>query len=701
MRALCDDVNLTSHDWLITCPSFSTFENDLAESEPLKEFVCPPLVFPRRSSRRYSRIMNSMYMGEVIGEWERKLIFSKLKHNSPVVEHDFQRRLCEVHKRNSATYVRGRQLTAALNEAEKQEKRILKYNQRGERMADIFARHRNLVNILRQEAQVRRARQWYTIVLSHVFLTALIKERRVHEAYERISWMLVPIVVRRAAVRRRRIEAEKLTKKNLVNIPSLSPTVIRSMQGVFFNGWPSHLLERLAEKARPIFLTAGSFLMHEGDLDRCMYMITLGFVKVIINDPTRGKKRTVECSKASFSLTPPCYVGEFALVCKEPRTASIQCETDVGAWIVSPEDYDEVAQRLSSEIASKQRDATDVRRRANLQRFFPLSVELLSQFPYFEKFSTAALTKIISGVEPLVLHDGDPLFSKSDIDTSAYFIQDGTAILINEDGTRRTVPRGSCVGIFECACGVNERKKCTIISKNYCDIWRMSRDVLLDVGMSEPAAFLYCRSAAKSNRAAVIVRPAHAPLSLRKDPYILFSLTRQLIARLWEMSVSVIYLNDEKLVIQGQPFKQFIILHNGVFETKFFSSSGEHQNVRITVKNDQFTVDVLSGVSAANASSMDVSPKAQFFSLVLGAYEYASSSLQYCSTVTSYGLSEAFVVDLAQFDAIVPFELKSIIEKDKKGREYIYKCYKENDPDVLTTHMTSSFSSIYRKNREC
>ncbi|ORC87490.1 putative cyclic nucleotide-binding protein [Trypanosoma theileri] len=700
MSSSFDQGNLGDHDWLITRTGLPSIESVVDDAEPITEFVCPPFIPPRRSSRRYSMMMNALCMGGVMNEWEKRVIFSRLKPVPPVVEEEFQRRLCTIHERNTADYIHEVQLRAATQAAVAQEERRLGYEEENVKREAVFARHKNLTNILHEEIKICRARRWYTIVLSHVFLTALMKERRVHEALDKISWILVPVIKRRSEVKRRHEEAEKLTRSNLDNIPFPTPNIILSMYGTFFQGWPPRLLEMLARKARPIYLKAGNFLMHEGDLDRCMYMITTGSVSVIINDRKKGKKRTKECSKASFALTPPCYVGEFALVCKEPRSASIQCETDVGAWIVSPEDYEEVAQHLSPEVASKQREATDVRRRANLQKFFPLRVEFLRHFPYFEKFSTEALKQIIAAVEPIVLHDGDPLFSRSDMDSSAYFIQDGVAILIDEDGERRSVPRGSCVGIFECACSVNERKRCTIISKNYCDIWRMRREVLIDVGMSEPAALLYCRSAAKSHRAKEVVKPANPPISVRKDPYILFTLTRQLMNRLWESSVPVIYLNDEKLVVQGQPFHQFIILHSGAFETTILCGNGEHKVVRINVNNDGYVMEVLSSSSNNDRSKGSTVNSKMFFSLILGAYEYASGMSQYSSTVTSYGLSEAFVVDVALFDAIVPAELKEIIQEEGEARELVRRCHKERDASILLSNMQEGFASNYRKGKE-
>ncbi|KAG8344019.1 Cyclic nucleotide binding domain [Trypanosoma vivax] len=688
---------LDEHDWLITRTESFPVEDVLKDTQPVYPFVCPPLPPMYCPSRRYTQVMRATASHGNFSEWEKKAILCRLKNHEPVSEEEFSARLMHVHDRNTLEHieeVRSRAARIATGDLQRQ---LSEHQRMSSKREVAFARYRNLRNILRDEVQLCRTKRWYTIVLSHVFLRVLLKERRVHEAFEKIVWLLVPILKRRVAVRKKHAEAAALTRRNITNIPRPTPSVINSMQGTFFTGWPSRLLEQLTEKAKPLYLKAGHYLMHEGDMDRCMYMITAGTVTVILLDKRKGKRRTKENSKAHFSLSPPCYVGEFALVCKEARTASIVCETDVAAWSVSPEAYDEVAQYLSTEVASKQKEATDVRRRANLKKFSPLRVDFLMQFPFFEKFSTAALNKICETVEPIVLHNKDHLFSARDMDPSAYFIQDGTAILVDENGDRHAVPRGSCVGVFECFCGVNERKRSTIISQNYCDIWRMSRDALLEVGMSEPAAFLCSRNAAREHRALEVKKPPVVPDTLRKDPYLQFCLTRQLMSRMWEISRATIYLNDEKLVIQGQPFHHFIILHRGVFEMTLFSAKGEQVVLQATIGNSG---ECSAGTSPARPRDSQELQHDKFVSHALGAYEYCALLTHYSATVISRGVSEAFVVELSQFNSLVPNDLKRIIETDKRARDYVQCCHRERNPSILNENVNHSYVAHYRRNRE-
>nr|CCC96103.1 unnamed protein product [Trypanosoma congolense IL3000] len=681
------EYNMGDHDWLITRTELPSCDELLQGTEPVQPITYAPTP-PRRPLRRYSQELDNI-TGSAFTEWERRIICAQVKQNRPLDLDSFIERLDHVHARNTVHYIQEVRERAAEIKAKEHEEHVSAYELGRMKREEVFSRHRNLRNILLHEVRLERAKKWYSIVVSHVFFTVLIKERRSYVAMEKIRRMLAPIVRRRTAVRKKRALADALTRRNLENIPFPTPAIIGSMRGTFFTGWPDRLLEHLAGKARPLYLKQGSYLMHEGDLDRCMYMITLGSISVNINDRQKGKRRTKECSKACFNLPPPCYVGEFALVCKEPRSASIICETDVGAWSVSPEDYEEVAQLLSKEVKSKQREATDVRRRENLKKFFPLRVELLRQFPFFVKFSTEALKKLIDLVEPIVLHHNDVLFSKHDMDSSAYFIQDGVAVLLGDGGEHRFVPRGSCLGIFECACGVNERKKNTVCSRNYCDVWRMSREALLDVGMSEPGAFLHCRAVAKEHRARDVGKPLSTPDTLRNDPFIQFCLTRQLINRMWELSVPTIFLNNEKIVIQGQKFQRFIILHNGTVEIGDVKISVSSDETMLTRTNEA-TID-----SVSRRSLTEV-----FVSRILGAYEFASLKTHCTSTVTSYGLTEAFVVSVADFEAVVPAELRAIMRSSKKGQELIKLCYSESCAAVLANAANQSFAALYRKSKD-
>ncbi|EPY33856.1 cyclic nucleotide-binding protein-like protein [Strigomonas culicis] len=521
------------------------------------------------------------------------------------------------------------------------------------------------------------------------------------------------MMVRYLRLKKKRQEAEELVKQHLRDIPFPFPQVIQSMNGTFFTGWPPCLLEQLVANAKPMYLKKGSYLMHEGDIGRVMFMITRGEVSIILHKRGKNKRRTKENSNGVLQIKAPCYVGEFALVCKEPRSASIYCETDIGFWAVLPEDYEEVAKKLSPEVASKQREATDERRRQNLKRFFPLRVDFLRNLKYFESFSNAALTQLIELVEPLVLHDGDFLYKMGEMDSSVYFIQDGVAMEEDVTGEQVKVTTGSCIGIFECSCGVNERKRTTIVSINYCDIWRLRRETLIDIGMSEPHALLDCRAAAKANRAKAMQKSGRVMHLLKRNAFLTFTLLSSQIVKLFEACTPCVYLNDERIVWMGQPFTGLVIIVSGSVNITI-AVNGEQEVIRYNKANEgdpgqsgHSALPSTIGSFTAPPASMVASPRFADHSgveenpfTIIGAYEFAASFRQYGSTVTSFGLTQAYVIDKAKLDAIVTPELKRIMFDTVAARDLVVDAYKARDMSILRANMAAGFAQKFKIHRD-
>lgn len=717
-------------------------------SPPLMPFVTPPP--PAKLSlkhRYYSLARSECATVHVMSDWEKNAILSRLKRGTPVNEERFQQRLCLAQQRNtdfSINKVRCRVKDREDEVAYDREQRFIVQEKRREQ---IFLRHRDLLRLREIEKFVNRAQSWYRIVVCHVFLTALIQERKVHEALETFSHLLAPMIKCHLALKRRRREAQELTKSQLHNIPFPFPQVIQSMYGSFFNGWPPLLLEKLVSNAKPTYLEKGSYLMHEGDIGRVMFMITTGTVSIILRKKGKDKRRTKDNSNGVFEITAPCYVGEFALVCKEPRSASIFCETDIGFWAVRPEDYEDVAKHLSPEVASKQREATDVRRRQNLQKFFPLKTDFLRKFPYFQLFSNAGLEKIISCVEPMVLHDGDYLFQSGEMNSSVYFIQDGIAMRRDAKGNECKVTTGSCVGMFECSCGVNERKQYSIVSVNYCDVWRMKRETLIDIGMSEPVALLHCRKSAKADRALMIAREPKAPLFLRNDPYLSFCFPIAYINKLYDLCSPVVYLNGEKITVMGQSVSTLVILLSGTVDVTV-ANSGEQETFRLDATECRARYSTAESAAAAPSNllalgntsvaggggvdngtagkpkkskkrgdtaskgatvgSVDADDKGSSkrpsasasITAVLGAYEFAASVSQYTYTVTSFSLTEALQIERSKLEAILPPDLRTIIHDSVKARELVVKAYRRRTLSILTQNLSCSFARMYKEARD-
>ncbi|KAG5494957.1 hypothetical protein JIQ42_02573 [Leishmania sp. Namibia] len=657
----------------------------------LVPFRVPPMP-PSLTSRRYA-LMNCIRSrgssrARALPKWEKQMILARLQKSEPVDTEAFQQRLSCTRTRNGRPYIRQvRDRVEESNRAEV-EAREAAFLRAEERREFIFYKHHHLVKIKRREQILTRARKWCTIVVCHVFPAALMQERRVQEAMETFRFLLAPMVRRFLALRAQRRESAELMRSHLSDIPFPFPHVIQSMRGTFFEGWPPALLEKLAEKGKPSYLRKGSYLMHEGDVGRVMFFITLGSVSIVLRKKGPDKRRTKENSSGVFQIEAPCYAGEFALVCKEPRSASIICETDVGYWAVLPEDYEEVAKQLSPEVASKQREATDVRRRQNLQLFFPLHAVFLRNFPYFSHFSDHSLSRLIDSVEPIVLHDGDYLFRKGEMNSSTYFVQDGEAVLRDHEGPDRVVVKGSCIGVFECSCGVNEPKRSSIVSVNYCDIWRLRREVLIEVGMSEPTALLQCRSAAKKERALEMQKDREALRCFRADPYMSFCCTSSTLARLFEASTPTVFLNGERLALMGKTLNALIVVMSGLLDITI-SRNERHITVRVHVTSS----------AVGDAPLRSCSAPFRGLSRVIGAYEFALSLSQYACTVTSVGLTEAFVIERSQLDANVPAALRGVIHDSVQSRECVKRAFKHENAGLLYNDEAFSFVRLYRELR--
>lgn len=661
------------------------------KEERLEPFVCPPPpLFTRR--KYYSLFQNEGSASRhFLSDWEKKAILSRLQGQENIDEEEFQERLSHVHTRNTDPYIDAVQRRCARQmEIELHEKReaLAKVEKRRN---DIYFRFKNLPMLRLMDQFIAKAEIWYTIIVSHVFIRSLIHERKVMEAMERLSFLMVPMIRRYVTLLRKRRDREALVQEMLPIIPYPSPDVIRKMEGKFFVGWPNVLLELLAKYSKPFFLKTGEVLVHEGDLGRAMYMLTTGKVMVVLKNKTSKSKSRAPSNGVTIPVSSPAYVGEFALVCREPRMASIYAVTDLGGWEVSPESYEAVSRHLSPDVLNKQREATDDRRRTNLRRLFPLKVDLLRKFPFFEKFSLESLNRIIAEVEPIVLHDGDYLFEEGMMDSSVYFFQDGVAVSISEEGEETPVHSGSCIGIFECSCGVNERKKNSIISINYCDIWRMRRDLLMDVGMTEPDALLHCRKAAKYARSKEVFIGEKAPNVIRFDPYLSFCFLSSQLTRLHQLCTPVVYLNGEKMVQMGQKVTTLVIILNGCVDVTV-ANNGEQEVFRLSMKQYHLHSPSGRGDTASHGE--------RGISCAIGAYEMAASLDKYVCTAVSFGLTETLEVDIHELNAVIPPELHTIMRENLRAREVVTRTYKEGDFNVIKGSKAISFASVYKAHRE-
>ncbi|CCW60267.1 unnamed protein product [Phytomonas sp. EM1] len=668
----------------------------VCELAPLTPFKVPPA--PRLIKRKFPP---SLLSGEsngrrILSIWERKSILDRLKRCEHLDEEAFQRNLAGAMQRNTDQHIRRVRDKAHRCLEEAQGILETTFVREQKRRDMIFYKYKHLLELRNIEKWMSRARSWQCIIVCHMFLTSLIQERRAQESMDTLTRLFAPMIKRYIVLKRKHREIENILVNNLSNIPFPTPELIQKMSGTFFDGWPPHLLEKLVSKATPMYLKKGSYLLHEGDIGRSMFMITIGIVSIILPKRGKSKRRSKDNSSGIFQIKAPCYVGEFALVCKEPRSATIYCETDIGFWTVLMEDYEAVRQHLTPEVASKQKQATNLRRQQNLKRFFPLKVDFLRQLPFFELFSDASLKRIADSVEPIVLHDRDYLYRCGDIDSSMYFIGDGIATLRESNGEEKQLTAGSCIGIFECSCDINERKPNSIVSINYCDVWRLRREALIDIGMSEPAALLHCRRAARADRTLRIKKDPKTPVYIKSDPYLAFCLNSTTMNRFYELCTPCIYLNGERIVIAGRPANALIVLLSGAVDITLRSGASQ-ETFRANIPS---SLSISPTPKASEESWGLNSDELRAFTRVLGAYEFAASISQYVYTVKSFGLTEAYCVDKAKFEVLIPDTLRLLLYNSLKSRDIVLQSFKTKNLALLSDNQSISFTRLYKTARE-
>jgi CRP-like cAMP-binding protein len=437
-----------------------------------------------------------------------------------------------------------------------------------QRVLEIEEHQRNH-QATKREAHLQRVRQsWIESIRALQFATGLMDYLQSLKSIATLRRTMLPLVIRKAKVIRKRWDREAITEMRLDDNPVPTPSMIRQMQGQFFEGWSDQELNGLIRNAKPRSFMEGEYLMFEGDYDRVMYLITKGNVEIQIRDKKlKEKRRRAEFSAARFPVQAPAYVGEFALLCKEPRSASIQCITDVDTWVVSAKDFDAVVELLSPLIAQKQQEATDLRRKANLRKYFSLRPEVIRKNKYFAGWDLAVLRDMSAALEPLVLRANNRLYREGEYEPALYFIADGRIRM-----TKPTEPSepptdygpGDVIGAFE-TFFVQERRSQTATCLVNCDLWKLTRGQLLDLGMSDPGSLVTSKLVVQESKTADMYKLPKAPAYVTQDPYLSFILPSSQLQILWQLGVPRVMGAGEHLSIEGDDAKYIYFVVLGSF----------------------------------------------------------------------------------------------------------------------------------------
>lgn len=672
-----------------------------SEHERVKQYTPPPT--PEYHPMRLApRMRNNHFSSSkrIFSEGEKKRILSRVEHRKCPDEEQRQLRIARLRDRNKMRYIGEVKRRASILMNEVVQKTLAVIQQEQKRRDEILFRSQNFATLRQISRYLERVQLWYQIVTTYVFVREFMKARAEHDALECLRRLFKPVVYIHLMKRR----AEKELRMYMDCHPEIvfpSAATIKQMKGLFFDGWPSDLLQHLGDSSTPLLFRQGRCLIHADNHDRSMFMVTNGCVSIVFRShKIKDKRRTKANSDRIILLEAPCYVGEFGLVYKETRTATVYCETDMVVWRVTPEEYEHVAQYLTPELAQRQREVTDARRKHNLKKIFSLRVDYIrTHFSFFTKFSDEALQKISDNVDPVVLHSNEVLFHSGIFDPSAYFIQEGDIREVDEKGNENRIGKGEILGIFECACSVNEKKRKTVYSTRDADIWRLPRELLLDIGMTEPHAFVECRAAAKAVRAREIIKDDNVPFLYRSDPYLSFCFVPSLISKIYRASHPIIYTHGECITQTGSPLNAFITIIRGTVDVRMPT----HEGIDVFRMSGDFLPEHDKKIEEEQLKKLvkDRDPLGhKGLSFCLGAYEFVASLGEYACTVTAYGVIEALVTDIRFVHNLVPPSLRKIMIEHQAGRDAIKQSHQRQDLKILSTSKISSFAHLYKPAKE-
>lgn len=125
----------------------------------------------------------------------------------------------------------------------------------------------------------------------------------------------------------------------------------------FFRDADEDLLRDIVMALRPIVYIPGSYVIREGEVGDCMYIISSGAVEVVSQDGRRV-----------FTVLPEgSFVGEMALIFQTERTASVRARGYCDLYVLTKRSFDFILTR-HKDFAVHMREIAETRRKESLQR---------------------------------------------------------------------------------------------------------------------------------------------------------------------------------------------------------------------------------------------------------------------------------------------------------------------------------------------
>eukprot|EP00744_Colponema_vietnamica_P010972 GILI01015448.1.p1 GENE.GILI01015448.1~~GILI01015448.1.p1 ORF type:complete len:1035 (-),score=162.55 GILI01015448.1:94-3063(-) len=443
-----------------------------------------------------------------------------------------------------------------------------------------------------------RGTHFLPLLLVGLFIVKCSDSLKVYHSFDTHRRLLAPMIVRRLRVKQQKMERQVFTNSRLDGNPRPTLEMLRLSGGNpkenFFASWPNADVNFFISLLTPRSYRKGEYIMYTGDMDRVMYIITGGTVEVQIKKRTSLDKRRNTVDAKSFPLPTPTYVGEFALLCREPRGASIQCTTDVDTWFIERGDFESVLANLTPASVYALEEVANSRRKSNMEKFFPIKEEVIRETLGFRHMSDVQLKALVKVMQPHVLRNGTVFINEDEFRPEIVFLTDGHFELTKpSDPTFVPIKftKGFAYGMRE-TFFLQESSPFTVkVVDGGVELWLLKRSALDEVGAFFPGSVKEGRVAITEDYSKRFVKSPTAPRYVLNDPFLRHALLPSSIQAMWrDFATPMLCMCGDVLLSEGSNTNYIYFVQCGTVEMRYGGEGSE-----LAARDDEMTADPQQG----------------------------------------------------------------------------------------------------------
>jgi lysophospholipid hydrolase len=196
-------------------------------------------------------------------------------------------------------------------------------------------------------------------------------------------------------------------------------------------------LHNLGPELEWIQIAGGESLVHHGDVGDCLYLVTKGRLRVVVDNSAAAEQVLSE-------VGPGESVGEMALLIGQPWLATVSAVEDSEVMKFSRTSFERLAQTAPATVTQLQRAITEHLRRVQLR-------SILGATKLFGALDAAVLRDLEAELEWMTLISGETLIHQGDPGDCLYMVISGRLrVVLERDGqvlrVFREVGRGESIG---------------------------------------------------------------------------------------------------------------------------------------------------------------------------------------------------------------------------------------------------------------